>query len=127
MLSLERAVRDRPLHPFEKVLNVGHAQAPMPRYASIHHPRTLLKRFNVGYRRVRCIPPRHSSCPGFESRDLWGRSEGITVRTRSLPMSIIGGLRTLFGGRVGIFSDLCESCARRVISVDGVSCEEIGR
>ncbi len=24
-------------------------------------------------------------------------------------MSIIGGLRTLFGGRVGIFSDLCES------------------
>jgi uncharacterized protein YbjQ (UPF0145 family) len=24
-------------------------------------------------------------------------------------MSIIGGLRTLFGGRAGIFSDLCES------------------
>jgi uncharacterized protein YbjQ (UPF0145 family) len=24
-------------------------------------------------------------------------------------MSIVGGLRTLFGGRVGIFSDLCES------------------
>ena len=28
MLSLERAVRGRPLHPFEKVLNVVHAQAP---------------------------------------------------------------------------------------------------
>jgi len=34
---------------------------------------------------------------------------GITVRTRSLPMSVVGSLRTLFGGRVGIFADLCES------------------
>jgi len=34
---------------------------------------------------------------------------GITVRTRSLPLSILGGLRTIFGGRVGIFSQLCES------------------
>jgi uncharacterized protein YbjQ (UPF0145 family) len=38
-----------------------------------------------------------------------GVVRGITVRTRSLPLSILGGLRTLFGGRVGIFSDLCES------------------
>jgi uncharacterized protein YbjQ (UPF0145 family) len=38
-----------------------------------------------------------------------GVVRGITVRTRSLPLSIIGGLRTLFGGRAGIFSDLCES------------------
>ena len=30
------------------------------------------------------------------------------MRTRSLPLSILGALRTLFGGRVGIFSDLCE-------------------
>jgi uncharacterized protein YbjQ (UPF0145 family) len=34
---------------------------------------------------------------------------GITVRTRSLPMTIIGGIRTLFGGRAGIFATLCES------------------
>ncbi len=38
-----------------------------------------------------------------------GVVRGITVRTRSLPLSILGGLRTLLGGRVGIFSDLCES------------------
>lgn len=38
-----------------------------------------------------------------------GVVRGITVRTRSLPLSMLGGLRTLFGGRVGIFSDLCES------------------
>jgi uncharacterized protein YbjQ (UPF0145 family) len=38
-----------------------------------------------------------------------GVVRGITVRTRSLPLSIVGSLRTLFGGRAGIFSDLCES------------------
>jgi uncharacterized protein YbjQ (UPF0145 family) len=38
-----------------------------------------------------------------------GVVRGITVRTRSLPLSVIGGLRTLFGGRAGIFSNLCES------------------
>ena len=38
-----------------------------------------------------------------------GVVRGITVRTRSLPMSILGGLRTLFGGRAGIFTALCET------------------
>ena len=46
---------------------------------------------------------------GFRIVKSIGVVRGITVRTRSLPLSILGGLRTLFGGRVGIFSDLCES------------------
>ena len=47
--------------------------------------------------------------PGFRVTQTLGVVRGITVRTRSLPMSIIGGLRTLIGGRAGIFSELCES------------------
>lgn len=47
--------------------------------------------------------------PGFRIARSLGVVRGITVRTRSLPMSILGGLRTLFGGRAGIFSELCES------------------
>src|ERR1700735_1684773 len=46
---------------------------------------------------------------GFRVTKSLGVVRGITVRTRSLPLSILGGLRTLFGGRAGIFSDLCES------------------
>lgn len=46
---------------------------------------------------------------GFRVLKTIGVVRGITVRTRSLPMSIAGSLRTLFGGRAGIFSDLCES------------------
>ena len=47
--------------------------------------------------------------PGFRVTKSLGVVRGITVRTRSLPVSIVGGLRTLFGGRAGIFSDLCEA------------------
>jgi uncharacterized protein YbjQ (UPF0145 family) len=47
--------------------------------------------------------------PGYRTTKTLGVVRGITVRTRSLPVSIIGGLRTLFGGRAGIFSELCES------------------
>lgn len=47
--------------------------------------------------------------PGFRVLKSLGVVRGITVRTRSLPMSILGSLRTLFGGRAGIFSELCES------------------
>jgi uncharacterized protein YbjQ (UPF0145 family) len=47
--------------------------------------------------------------PGFRISKSLGIVRGITVRTRSLPLTVVGSLRTLFGGRVGIFSDLCES------------------
>ncbi len=47
--------------------------------------------------------------PGYRTVKTLGVVRGITVRTRSLPLSIIGGLRTIFGGRAGIFSNLCES------------------
>jgi uncharacterized protein YbjQ (UPF0145 family) len=47
--------------------------------------------------------------PGFRITRSLGIVRGITVRTRSLPMTVVGSLRTLFGGRAGIFSELCES------------------
>jgi uncharacterized protein YbjQ (UPF0145 family) len=47
--------------------------------------------------------------PGQRVTRSLGVVRGITVRTRSLPLSMLGGLRTIFGGRVGIFSQLCES------------------
>ena len=47
--------------------------------------------------------------PGYRVVRPIGIVRGLTVRTRSLPMTIVGGLRTLFGGRAGIFATLCES------------------
>jgi uncharacterized protein YbjQ (UPF0145 family) len=45
---------------------------------------------------------------GFRVVKSLGVVRGITVRTRSLPLTIVGALRTLFGGRAGIFTSLCE-------------------
>jgi uncharacterized protein YbjQ (UPF0145 family) len=47
--------------------------------------------------------------PEFRIVKCLGLVRGLTVRTRSLPVTIVGGLRTLFGGRAGIFTNLCES------------------
>jgi uncharacterized protein YbjQ (UPF0145 family) len=46
--------------------------------------------------------------PGVRVVRYLGVVRGLTVRTRSLPVTIVGGLRTLWG-RAGIFTDLCES------------------
>ncbi len=53
--------------------------------------------------------------PGQRVMRCLGVVRGITVRTRSLPLSILGGLRTIFGDRVGIFSELCESARAEVL------------
>ena len=65
---------------------------------------------------------------GFRTSKTFGGVRGITVRTRSLPMSIVGGLRTLFGGRAGIFSDLCESAREEAFRAPRqLSLHEAGR
>jgi uncharacterized protein YbjQ (UPF0145 family) len=45
---------------------------------------------------------------GFRIVKSLGVVRGITVRTRSLPLTIVGAFRTMFGGRAGIFTNLCE-------------------
>jgi uncharacterized protein YbjQ (UPF0145 family) len=45
---------------------------------------------------------------GYRVVKSLGVVRGITVRTRSLPLTIVGAFRTLFGGRAGIFTSLCE-------------------
>jgi uncharacterized protein YbjQ (UPF0145 family) len=47
--------------------------------------------------------------PGARTVKCLGLVRGITVRTRALPMTILGSLETIFGGRVGVFTELCES------------------
>ena len=55
--------------------------------------------------------------PGMRIVRCLGVVRGITVRTRSLPVSIVGGLRTLFGGRAGIFTTLCETARQEAFDL----------
>ena len=46
---------------------------------------------------------------GYSTTKSLGIVRGITVRSRSLFGNIAGGFQTLFGGRISIYRDLCET------------------
>ena len=64
--------------------------------------------------------------PGTHIVKTLGVVRGITVRTRSLPTTLIGALRTLFGGRAGIFSDLCEAAREESFRLMEQHARELG-
>ena len=46
--------------------------------------------------------------PGYRITRNLGVVRGITVRSRSIVGNFLGGLQTLFGGNISIYSNLCE-------------------
>jgi uncharacterized protein YbjQ (UPF0145 family) len=46
--------------------------------------------------------------PNFKIMQSLGVVRGITVRSRSIVGSFLGGLQTLFGGDITIYTSLCE-------------------
>ena len=46
--------------------------------------------------------------PGYTITRNLGLVRGITVRSRSIVGNFFGGLQSLFGGNITIYSDLCE-------------------
>jgi uncharacterized protein YbjQ (UPF0145 family) len=46
--------------------------------------------------------------PGYEVVRSLGIVRGITVRSRSIVGNFIGGLQTLLGGNISVYTNLCE-------------------
>ena len=46
--------------------------------------------------------------PGYQVTKTLGITRGITVRSRSIVGNFIGGLQTLFGGNISVYTNLCE-------------------
>jgi uncharacterized protein YbjQ (UPF0145 family) len=46
--------------------------------------------------------------PGYSVARSIGIVRGITVRSRSIVGNFLGGLQTLFGGNISIYTNLCE-------------------
>ncbi len=46
--------------------------------------------------------------PGYKIIENLGVVRGLTVRSRSIVGNFFGGLQTLFGGNISIYSELCE-------------------
>lgn len=64
--------------------------------------------------------------PGMRIVKCLGVVRGITVRTRALPMTIIGSLETIFGGRVGVFTELCEAAREESFRLMVTHARELG-
>ena len=46
--------------------------------------------------------------PGYVVTKNFGVVRGLTVRSRSIVGSFLGGLQTVFGGNITIYTNLCE-------------------
>jgi uncharacterized protein YbjQ (UPF0145 family) len=46
--------------------------------------------------------------PGYRVVKSLGVVRGLTVRSRSIVGNFVGGLQTLFGGNITIYTELCE-------------------
>ena len=46
--------------------------------------------------------------PGFHTVRSLGVARGIVVRSRSIVGNFVGGIQTLFGGNITIYTQLCE-------------------
>jgi uncharacterized protein YbjQ (UPF0145 family) len=44
-----------------------------------------------------------------------GEVFGLVVRTRSLPMNLVAGIRSLFGGEIKVYTDLLESSRQQAV------------
>lgn len=45
---------------------------------------------------------------GYKVKKHLGLIRGITVRSRGIGGNFLGGLQTIFGGKISIYADLCE-------------------
>ncbi len=52
------------------------------------------------------------SLPGYEVVENIGVVRGIVVRSRSIIGSFFGGLQTIFGGNITIYTNMCERARR---------------
>jgi uncharacterized protein YbjQ (UPF0145 family) len=47
--------------------------------------------------------------PGYQITKNIGIVRGITVRSRSIVGNFLGGLQTIFGGNITVYTNLCET------------------
>ena len=56
---------------------------------------------------------------GFQIQEYLGLVRGITVRSPTIAQGILGGLKSIVGGRIGAYTEMCEQArsdaARRMV------------
>ncbi len=49
-----------------------------------------------------------SELPGYRISESMGLVRGIVVRSNNIVGAMFGGLRSIFGGNIGVFRDMCD-------------------
>jgi uncharacterized protein YbjQ (UPF0145 family) len=55
--------------------------------------------------------------PGFQITKSLGIVRGITVRSRSIVGSFFGGIQSIFGGNISIYTNLCEQARAETFQI----------
>ena len=64
--------------------------------------------------------------PGYRTVQTLGVVRGITVRSRSIVGSFVGGLQTIVGGNITIYTELCERAREDAFQLMLQHAEQVG-
>ena len=64
--------------------------------------------------------------PGYRTVQTLGVVRGITVRSRSIVGSFVGGLQTIVGGNITIYTELCERARQDAFELMTQHAEQLG-
>ncbi|MBN2258396.1 MAG: YbjQ family protein [Anaerolineaceae bacterium] len=64
--------------------------------------------------------------PGYQVRKNLGLVRGVTVRSRSVIGSFAGGVQTIFGGNITIFTELCENARQEAYELMMEHADQMG-
>ena len=64
--------------------------------------------------------------PGYKVVKSFGVVRGITVRSRSIVGNFLGGLQSLFGGNITIYTNLCEQARAETYHLMCRHAQELG-
>ena len=64
--------------------------------------------------------------PGYHITRNLGVIRGVTVRSRSVVGNMVGGLQTIFGGNITIYTELCEHARQEAFDLMMQHADAIG-
>ncbi len=64
--------------------------------------------------------------PGYTIKQNLGVVRGITVRSRSIVGNFLGGLQSLFGGNITIYTNLCERARSETFALMNQHAAQLG-
>jgi len=63
---------------------------------------------------------------GYRVARYLGVVRGVTVRSRSMVGNFVGGLQTMFGGNISIYTELCEHARAEAFQLMAQHADQIG-